>query len=100
MSQREDLRKMVRRRQKTLQELFEEWHSSNKEKDEQPQKPDWLTKIAEAVSSLDSKKWNSYVAELQSVIETVQMMLADFGEMNRQNSRPSALEHYQAEERE
>ncbi|MGM7635956.1 spore coat protein YlbD [Bacillus sp. Hm123] len=94
MSEQPKLKRMVRERKKTLQQLFEEWYEVGEVVDEEGQEREtevassWSEKIVETIASLDANKWNSYVAECQSILETIQLILADLVDQRKGKSDP------------
>nr|WP_275296751.1 spore coat protein YlbD [Bacillus sp. REN10] len=94
MNERPQLKQMVRRREKTLQQLFEEWyqmgeviHQERVEKEEEAS-PNWIEKALNTLASLDSNKWNSYIAECQSILEIIQLMVEDFVKQTKDGKSP------------
>ncbi|WP_338753874.1 spore coat protein YlbD [Bacillus sp. FJAT-52991] len=94
VSERPELKKMVRKRETTLQQLFEEWYEAGevvyeeKQERETAEFSSWIEKALDRMASLDTNKWNSYVAECQSVLETIQLMLADFVDHRKDDKAP------------
>ncbi|OZI12359.1 hypothetical protein CEW92_07765 [Bacillaceae bacterium SAS-127] len=94
MSARPKLKRMVRERKRTLQQLFEEWYEMGEVIDEEEQEREadeassWSDKIVETIASLDANKWNGYVAECQSILETIQLILADLVEQGKERRDP------------
>lgn len=94
MSERPKLKRMVRERKRTLQQLFEEWYETGEVVDEEKREREtdeassWSDKIVETIASLDAKKWNSYVAECQSILETIQLILADLVDQGKERRDP------------
>ncbi|MEK4030310.1 spore coat protein YlbD [Pseudobacillus sp. FSL P4-0506] len=95
MEERPDLRRMVRKRSVTLQELFEEWHLSGtvtfKEEEDSRNKSetnfqsaDWTVKLAKVLSLFEGMKWSNILSDVQGMLEMAQIYLADLAEQQKE----------------
>ncbi|MBM7647246.1 hypothetical protein JOC78_000167 [Bacillus ectoiniformans] len=86
ISERPELKMQVIKRERSLQDMFEEWYTfgdveveeSTERVQEESSKTenDWVNGLLDALSSFDASQWSAYIKQIQSALETVQMVIS------------------------
>ncbi|KKB39229.1 spore coat protein YlbD [Bacillus thermotolerans] len=91
MEKHPDLKKAVKRQEKTLQELFEEWYWTHRHSDEkkahsrgtESSTGSWgeiIGKLEGLLYTFNIKKWNQMISDIQGMLEMAQIYLAGMEE--------------------